>query len=272
MGKRSYDLLRRMGFTDYEASAYTVLASKTRMTARAISRKTNIPITKAYGVLDSLSERGLIKAYPGRPRLYEANPPDQAVKSFYDYKKTEYKNGLERIKTIGEELSHEIENSYWEKFKIKPEEVMKELPNLDLAEIETTKMIDESQDNIYILTAVFDWIHKVRTQIEGAAHRGVEFKVLLLSPDAKPRNLSKEIKADNFHVKLGSAQWYPMRCTISDQKKALFILWASINKETFWNPILFKPYLTYHPGIVKALSDTFERMWNESDRRWRKTL
>ncbi|MEM3072955.1 MAG: helix-turn-helix domain-containing protein [Candidatus Bathyarchaeia archaeon] len=264
MDKRSYLLLRRMGLTDYEASAYLALTAKPRLTAKAVSLKTKVPITRLYGSLDSLSEKGFVKAYPGRPRLYEAVPPDKAVQLFMEYKRREFEEDLSKVKAVGEELSREIENDYWRSLKVKPEEVMKALPSLRHAEVETAKLIEGSEDCVYVLTAVFGWLRKVRNHVEEAVNRGVEFKALMLSPEANPEDLRREVPAENFYVRSALSAWYPMRCTIVDRRKAVLILWTSTNKETFWNPIAFKPYLTFHPGVVGAVSDMFEKMWNES--------
>lgn len=266
MDKRSYLLLRRIGLTDYEASAYLALMIKTRMTAKAVSRKAKVPITRLYGSLDSLSEKGFIKAYPGRPRFYEAIPPDKAIQLYMDYKRKEFEKNLSKIKAVGEELSREVENNYWKELRVKPEEIMKPLPSLRAAEAETAKLIEGSEDSVYVLTAVFGWLHKVRSYVEEAVNRGVEFKALMLSPEANPKNVRRNVPAENFYVRSALSAWYPIRCTIADRRKAVLILWASTNKETFWNPIMFKPYLTFHPGVVGAISDMFEKMWNESER------
>lgn len=266
MDKRSYLLLRRIGLTDYEASAYLALTAKPRMTAKAVSRRAKVPITRLYESLDSLSKKGFIKAYPGRPRLYEAIPPDKAIHLFMDFKRKEFEKGLLKIKAVGEELSRVIENDYWKELRVKPEEIMKPLPSLRHAEVETARIIDGSRDCVYILTAVFGWLQKVRGRVEEALNRGVEFRALTLSPQASLENVRKGLSAENFHVRPALSTWYPMRCTIADRRRAVLILWASTNKETFWNPIAFKPYLTFHPGIVGAMSDMFEKMWNESGR------
>jgi len=71
--------LREMGLNAYEIDAYTVLLEGGLMTAMEISRKTSVPYSKIYEVLNSLKEKGWIKSSESRPFKYYPVPPVEAV-------------------------------------------------------------------------------------------------------------------------------------------------------------------------------------------------
>jgi len=260
--KRIYALLKSLDFTEYEAKAYLCLSSHLRLSAEELSTKAAIPLTRTYGVLESLAEKGFVRTNLGRPRSYEVTPPELAVKSFLEYQRDESEGRLKKLKEAGEELLEELEPKYWEKrYKISPEELLQPLPDLKSAEEETVKLIHEAESSVYILSAVFGWAAKAKDEILKALDRGVRCRLLLMSPEADVKTVGSELKSPNFEVRRGSDFWYPMRETVADRRRVVFVIWASTDKETFWHPITYKPHLSSHPGIVRAFSDVFERMW-----------
>ena len=50
--------LRRTGLTVYESEAYLALLSKRELTAEDVARQTSIPITRVYGTLEQLMQKG----------------------------------------------------------------------------------------------------------------------------------------------------------------------------------------------------------------------
>ncbi len=263
--KRAHALLKSFNFTDYEARAYLTLTSSIKPTAGELSRKTAIPLTRIYSTLESLTQKGFVKTNMGRPKTYEASPPETAISSYVEYQKANLKKGLFKMREIGEELLQELEPRYWERrYKISPEELLRPLTDLKSAENETISLIAEAVKSVYILSAVFGWSSRVKDEISRALERGVSFNLLLISPDADKKEIKNSFSSLRFKVRTGTDFWYPMRETIVDKRKAVFVIWASTDKETFWNPIIHKPHLTSHPAIVKAFSDVFERMWEKA--------
>ncbi|WP_455367649.1 TrmB family transcriptional regulator [[Eubacterium] cellulosolvens] len=263
--KRAHTILKSFNFTDYEARAYLTLATHTKLTAGELSRKTIIPLTRVYSVLESLTQKGFVKTTIGRPKTYEASPPETGISSFIEYQKSNLEKDLHKMKEVGEELLQELEPRYWEKrYKINPEELLQPLPDLKSAENETINLIAEAEKNIYILSAVFGWSLRIKDEIHRALDRGVSFCLLLISPEVDKNEIKRSFSSPIFEVRTGTDFWYPMRETIVDKRKVVFIIWASTDKETFWNPIIHRPHLSSHPAIVRAFSDVFERMWEEA--------
>lgn len=73
------DQLQRVGLTEYEAKAYVSLLTDHMSSASALSKKSGVPRTKVYAVLESLQAKGWIKIYSGIPLLFKAFEPAEAL-------------------------------------------------------------------------------------------------------------------------------------------------------------------------------------------------
>jgi sugar-specific transcriptional regulator TrmB len=72
-------VLREIGLSAYEIDAYVALLKSGQMTAMEISRKTKVPYSKIYEVLNSLEDKGWIKSIEARPTQYYPIPPLEAL-------------------------------------------------------------------------------------------------------------------------------------------------------------------------------------------------
>ncbi|WP_290623840.1 MULTISPECIES: TrmB family transcriptional regulator [unclassified Archaeoglobus] len=75
------EILKEIGLSGYEASAYVSLISLQEATAREISKSAGIPRTKVYEVLERLIERGFVEVQPGSPAIYRAIEPSKIIDS-----------------------------------------------------------------------------------------------------------------------------------------------------------------------------------------------
>ncbi len=53
--------LRKLGLTEYESRVYLTLLKENFSSASLVARKSGVPRTKIYGVLESLRDKGWIK-------------------------------------------------------------------------------------------------------------------------------------------------------------------------------------------------------------------
>ena len=68
------DVVKNLGFTEYEAKAYLAMLSESPLTGYAVAKKSGVPRSKIYEVLESLMARGDVLVSPGEPPLYRALP------------------------------------------------------------------------------------------------------------------------------------------------------------------------------------------------------
>ena len=81
-GDELSELLKKLGFTSYEAKAYITLVLAGPLTATELASKSEIPQPRVYDVVQSLIEKGLILVSEGRPRKFQAIAPEVALTNY----------------------------------------------------------------------------------------------------------------------------------------------------------------------------------------------
>ena len=76
---RDITALRRLGLTEYEARLYLSLVKRGPTKASQLSFFGQVPRTKSYGAIKELERKGLLRIIPGKPELYEACSPNEAL-------------------------------------------------------------------------------------------------------------------------------------------------------------------------------------------------
>src|SRR4051794_39870134 len=67
------ELLQRVGLSKYEAEAYSVLLAQGPLTGYELGKRSGVPLSKSYEVLERLARRGLAFVQPGEPARYVAD-------------------------------------------------------------------------------------------------------------------------------------------------------------------------------------------------------
>jgi HTH-type transcriptional regulator, sugar sensing transcriptional regulator len=71
------DLLQRVGLNKYEAEAYTALLQYGPLTGYELGKRSGVPLSRSYEVLERLTIKGLALVQPGDPPRYIAEAPAQ---------------------------------------------------------------------------------------------------------------------------------------------------------------------------------------------------
>ena len=72
----SIELLQEIGLNKYEAEAYYTLLTQGPLTGYELGKRSQVPLSRSYDVLDRLSQKGLALAQPGDPARYKALEPE----------------------------------------------------------------------------------------------------------------------------------------------------------------------------------------------------
>ena len=108
-------LNKQLGLTPYESRAYVSLMIQGPMSPSELAQKTSIPRPRAYDVLRSLMEKGLLMEQSGRPSIYAAVEPVQGLKNLLIATEMETLRQLEEkrktAQTLTKLLSHLYEKS-----------------------------------------------------------------------------------------------------------------------------------------------------------------
>ena len=259
------EYLKQIGLTTYESEAYLALLSRRMMTAEEISEKTSVPITRVYGTLEQLMQKGFAKIVQGRPKRFHAVSPEQAKREYL----THLRQGFEtELLTIDETLRHlqrQVEPIYVEShLQVKAEELLEPLADLRQMERRTIDYVRGAKDEVLISTALFSWLPKIKTPLRDAVKRGVNAKVLMQFGDSPVRNHLGELSKVGVQIRESPDPWHPVRGTLVDGRDLVFVIWAAEEVERHWNPIVYTPNHTKNQGLIRIFRESFLFRWANS--------
>ncbi|MFQ6062532.1 MAG: TrmB family transcriptional regulator, partial [Methanosarcinales archaeon] len=79
--------LRSLGLSSYEVKAYLTLLKLDVSDANKIAIRAKIPTGRIYNILNSLTEKGLIRVQESRPRKYSCVEPHIVIQRLLERKK-----------------------------------------------------------------------------------------------------------------------------------------------------------------------------------------
>jgi HTH-type transcriptional regulator, sugar sensing transcriptional regulator len=71
------DLLQQVGLNKYEAEAYAALVEYGPLTGYELGKRSGVPLSRSYEILERLTTKGLALIQPGDPPRYAAEAPQQ---------------------------------------------------------------------------------------------------------------------------------------------------------------------------------------------------
>jgi len=101
---KNADLLQQIGLTSNEISAYQLLLHYDALTIAQLARHSNIHRVSLYGVLESLTQKGLVSSYKkGAKTFFSALDPKHLL-TYIDREKDEHISRLAKLRKQAEEL------------------------------------------------------------------------------------------------------------------------------------------------------------------------
>src|SRR2546421_1442336 len=73
------ELLQQIGLNKYEAEAYYTLLAEGPLTGYELGKRSAVPLSRSYEVLERLSQKGLVLVQPGDPPRFRAEEPDRLL-------------------------------------------------------------------------------------------------------------------------------------------------------------------------------------------------
>lgn len=111
------DLLQNvLDWTQYQASAYTVLVKDGPMEASEVALKADIPDARVYGVLSALEKNGSVKKQGKRPAIYDAQHPRKVIEQKqeeFESKSEEAKSKLEEAFEVERDVPYSSTDRAW---------------------------------------------------------------------------------------------------------------------------------------------------------------
>jgi sugar-specific transcriptional regulator TrmB len=106
------DHLQNLNFTQYEAKAYLSLLQQGNITGYELAKKSGIPASKIYQVLNKLLEKEVVIALDSEPVKYAPLPPEEVLSRF----KGDYLDTISKLDTKLNEIynkEHLSDNYIW---------------------------------------------------------------------------------------------------------------------------------------------------------------
>ncbi|MFX1318980.1 MAG: TrmB family transcriptional regulator [Promethearchaeota archaeon] len=254
--------LRQLGLTEYETQAYLVLIQGTQLNAEEVARNANIPIPRVYGVLESLRDLGLIVILEGRPKKYEIISPEEGFQNLIELRKRAADESLRQLEETTQEVKEVLSPIFWrERLRIKPEDLLESLENLAITEKQTKKLIKEAKNTIDIFTDVFSWFEGVEKHLSRAIEQGVKIRVLMNMEHPITLSTVQKLKSMKISVRQPSDLKFPVRGTLADSSRVVFLIWASPKKNRRSPRYVYRPSFSANEGIVEIFQQSFEYRW-----------
>jgi sugar-specific transcriptional regulator TrmB len=163
------NLLKDLGFKEYEAKIYLALVYLKKADVRTISKETGIHQTKAYQIAKQLVEKGMVKIISGHPIMFEVVEPSLAFSKVLE----DFEKKKENVKKVIAEL----QQSFQEAQKLGEEEIATYM-NFDILKKELKKL-DKSAKNEICIYSRFEKVEEdLIESLEKAVKRKVKVKVV----------------------------------------------------------------------------------------------
>jgi sugar-specific transcriptional regulator TrmB len=259
--------LRKTGLTSYESEAYLALVSKRELTAEEISAMTSVPITRVYGTLEQLVQKGFARIVQSRPKRFHAVSPELARRDYLTHLRESFETNLVSVEEVMKELQKEVEPLYVEShLQVKAEELLEPLDDLRAMERKTGEYIQKATQEILISTALFSWIPKIKPQLHLAVSKGIEVRILMQAAQSQMKKHLRDLTALGVQIRDTRDPWHPVRGTLVDNKDLVFVIWAAEEAERHWNPIVYTPHHTKNPGLIRIFRESFDFRWSGAKR------
>ena len=260
--------LMNMGLNEYQASALAHLMYLGEIKATTLSKASGVPTARIYGVLDELSQRGLVIMRPGRPALYTPLSPEEIADALASASREEIRRRLSVVETYRRDFEDAALGMYLKAGASEQRTSLIRIVSVgDVSLEETRKLYRAAQEELLISTRAMEYLNQVWGDLVDALGRGVGVRILMRMPgtlsesdQAKQRKALERFKAhsdDGFNVRF-SEKVEIRGCVIDPEGagRALFLV-----EEEGVPFFLREAALTSHPGVARALGTMFNLKW-----------
>lgn len=262
---RLIEYLRTAGLTAYESEAYLALLQKRELTAEEISNMTSVPITRVYGTLEQLTQKGFARIVQARPKRFHAISPEEAKRAYMTHLRRNFETNLITINETMRHLQRQVEPIYVEShLQVKAEELLEPLDDLRVMEKRTGDNVENASQEVLISTALFSWLPKLKPHLRNALARGVRVRILMQVAETQVKGHLEDLVRLGAQIRETVDPWHPVRGTLVDSKDLVFVIWAAEEAERHWNPIVYTPNHTKNPGLIRVFRESFLYRWDTS--------
>jgi len=259
-------LNKQLGLTPYESRAYVSLMIQGPMSPSELAQKTSIPRPRAYDVLRSLTEKGLLMEQSGRPSIYAAVEPAQGLKNLLIAVEMETLGQLEEKRKTAQTLTNLLSQMYEKSKNRKLERSRVWFTRRDTAFIAIySEAIRNCEKEFLVATTSLHPPEKeILKAVKYALKKGKSVRVvrqILESWTKQELERYAEVVKAGSQVRYLNVKEIPLRFMVFDERDVI-IVFPSESKlrmrqtiEALWLRI---------PPLAKILGEQFEELWRKS--------
>jgi len=260
--------LTDMGLNEYQASALAYLMYLGETKATDLSKASGVPNARIYGVLEELSQKGLVIVRPGRPALYAPMAPEEIADGLIADTREEIRERLTVVESHKKNFSSIANEVFLKGGSVKVRTPLIRIVSVgDVSVEETRRLYRGARSDILILTRAMEYLPQVIDELRDAVSRGLRVRVLMRSrgslkgSDAEKRDKTisemRALSEDLIEIRVSDVVL--LRGSIIDPEgggRALFLV-----EEEGVPYYLREAAITSHPGVVRGLADMFDLKW-----------
>lgn len=250
--QKTWNSLKTIGLTDYEATTYLALTSMISGTATEISMASKVPRSRIYDILKGMARKGFVEIERGRPLKYNVVPPSEVFnrnkqKLIEDLEEAE----LELTSTYESQIS-KLPAPIW--LIHGPEKIIKK-------EMEIVARAKESI-NIRAGFMFKDEAVHLKEKINQAARRGVKTKIMAAPYtviDEEKMDMAQELDGIKAEVRIYQIPFVKMIVRDGKEMMLIFSKFSGEEKKAVaqsaigvWNQ---------YQEIAQNYANVFETMW-----------
>ncbi len=256
------DQLTALGLSRYEAAAYVGLLGRYSFSAAELATHTGVPRQRIYDVLESLAAKGLAHERMGPRRTFLASPPQQALATLQEARRTAVERELSEAQELTNTLIHQLQPLYDAgSDEDNPLHFIDVLADPRQIGARASALAHAAEHEILVCfkRPLVSTLEENLDEVRQPLQRNVRYRALYeqsLLEDAELRPLLQEFQ------QLGQQQRFvatlPIKMNIYDGHAALMSL---------QNPVTGRPSITAlcltHPSLTQVLTKAFEAYWGE---------
>jgi sugar-specific transcriptional regulator TrmB len=260
--------LTEMGLNEYQASALAYLMYLGETKATDLSKASGVPNARIYGILEELSQKGLVIVRPGRPALYAPMAPEEIADGLIADAREEIRERLTLVESNRKNFSSIAGDVFLKGGSVKVRTPLIRIVSVgDVSIEETRRLYRSARSDILILTRAMEYLPQVIDELEDAVSRGIRVRVLMRSrgslkkddAEKRDRSISKMRTLSKDLVDIHVSDEILLRGSVIDPKsggRALFLV-----EEEGVPYYLREAAITSHPGVVRGLANMFDLKW-----------
>jgi len=250
------EILNRIGLNEYEAKAYTTLLMLGPSKAREISKESQIPQSKIYEVLETLTLKQLVETLEGRPKEFRAIEPEIALINLLNEKEREINELKKEIKLVSKILKpvKEKQNLVYGVWTSKGKKWNEFFDRM-------AEMIDRSKKYCYGITREFTRTSRMVEAVKNCLKRGVKFRVLGLDyPQGEKLGVARWYLSVGAEVKYLKMRIHPRILLVDGEEVLIRLDGEPVKKEGF----LFYSLYSKDPSLVRVMDEYVKSLWKRA--------